>query len=219
MLPNAILPWTLLRTIKVPLLLLASTTHYLGLKSPNPPPLDKTNVYRGQAFERMVRGLVILVIANICPRAAPSLSSNMPAHSIVFYVGISAMISGAALRMWCYGTLGKLFTYEVSIQPEHELITSGPYAFARHPSYTGAALMVIGAAITCLAPGSFLNECSILETPIKWIVALWLTMAMFTFVSLRRRGQVEDEELRKVFGPVWHRYSQAVPHSFIPYLY
>jgi protein-S-isoprenylcysteine O-methyltransferase Ste14 len=143
----------------------------------------------------------------------------MPALPIVFSIGISVMISGAALRMWCYGTLGKLFTYEVSIQPNHELITSGPYALVRHPSYTGATLMVIGAAITCLAPGSFINECNILVTPIRWVVALWLIMAVFTFGSLRRRGQVEDEELRKTFGEVWYHYSQAVPYSFIPYLY
>ena len=40
--------------------------------------------------------------------------------------------------------MGSLFTFETSIRKGHTLITSGPYAIVRHPSYAGFTLVVIG---------------------------------------------------------------------------
>ncbi|GAW00659.1 ICMT-domain-containing protein [Lentinula edodes] len=43
----------------------------------------------------------------------------------------------------CYRTLGQLFVFELRIQKDHRLITEGPYAYVRHPSYTGLILTII----------------------------------------------------------------------------
>lgn len=40
------------------LLLLASISYFLGLAPPNPPPQDKTSVYKGQLFERTFKLLI-----------------------------------------------------------------------------------------------------------------------------------------------------------------
>jgi len=40
--------------------------------------------------------------------------------------------------------LGQFFRFEASIQQDHKLIVSGPYAVVRHPSYTGLMMVFIG---------------------------------------------------------------------------
>jgi len=37
-----------------------------------------------------------------------------------------------------------MFTFEMSIRKNHKLITSGPYAIVRHPSYVGVILVASG---------------------------------------------------------------------------
>lgn len=53
-------------------------------------------------------------------------------------------VAGTALRAWCFASLGRLFTYEVGIRSQHELVGSGPYTLLLHPSYTGAAMAALG---------------------------------------------------------------------------
>jgi protein-S-isoprenylcysteine O-methyltransferase len=56
---------------------------------------------------------------------------------IAFVIGVL----GGSLRVWSRYTLGRLFKYAVGIRPNHTLITSGPYQYLLHPSYTGAAAL------------------------------------------------------------------------------
>lgn len=62
----------------------------------------------------------------------------------LFFLGAFMISLGGYLRFICFRALGRLFTFEMSIRDEHELITDGPYSIVRHPSYTGAVLTLIG---------------------------------------------------------------------------
>lgn len=42
----------------------------------------------------------------------------------------------ALIRIWCYLALGNMFTFKLMIKNNHELITTGPYKYLVHPSYT-----------------------------------------------------------------------------------
>lgn len=53
-------------------------------------------------------------------------------------------LSGGGLRLWAMHTLGRLFTFEVAIRTNHDIIRHGPYAVLRHPSYTGAIMGLVG---------------------------------------------------------------------------
>ncbi|KAF8578570.1 ICMT-domain-containing protein [Ramaria rubella] len=233
--------------LKAFLLVFAAISHYVGLKSPNPPPSKEERVHTSHFFEKLIPLLplasristimvlicecaVILslysptpyskhILNNICPYPSPGVHNNIFTLSPSFLIGIGIMVSSAALRVWCFRTLGSLFTFEVSIKPGHRLIESGPYSYVRHPSYTGCVFMLLGAALTGFASGSFINECHIMLTPAQWPIRLWLGVAVFSSISLRRRGKFEDERLRQEFGVAWDRYRQAVPHMFIPYLF
>jgi protein-S-isoprenylcysteine O-methyltransferase len=60
------------------------------------------------------------------------------------YGGVVAMAVGIVFRFWAIRVLGRHFSVRVAIQPEHRLITSGPYRWLRHPCYTGTLLTVMG---------------------------------------------------------------------------
>jgi protein-S-isoprenylcysteine O-methyltransferase Ste14 len=76
-----------------------------------------------------------------------------------FVAGALTAISGNLLRQWCFRELGTLFTFEVTILPDHKLVTSGPYSYVRHPSYTGIYMTLLGPTLMALSPGSWLREC------------------------------------------------------------
>ena len=59
-------------------------------------------------------------------------------------LGAILMLMGTWIRLMAFGLLGRFFRFEASIQKDHELLVSGPYAVIRHPSYTGAITIFIG---------------------------------------------------------------------------
>ena len=42
-----------------------------------------------------------------------------------------------------------------TLRPAHKLVQGGPYAFIRHPMYSGTLLTAVGAAVLLCTPGSF----------------------------------------------------------------
>ena len=57
--------------------------------------------------------------------------------SPIYILGSFLLYAGTILRVFCYHTLGRHFTFELAFKKDHKLITNGPYAFVRHPSYLG----------------------------------------------------------------------------------
>ena len=60
--------------------------------------------------------------------------------------GLACLALGTAFRLWAIRTLDKAFAAVVQIKAGQQLVTSGPYRWLRHPSYTGAWIAMIGAA-------------------------------------------------------------------------
>lgn len=56
-------------------------------------------------------------------------------------------IVGLAIALWARFTLGANWSGQITFKKDHVLITSGPYAFVRHPIYTGLLLMMLATAI------------------------------------------------------------------------
>jgi protein-S-isoprenylcysteine O-methyltransferase Ste14 len=59
------------------------------------------------------------------------------------------IVAGIGLRAWSIATLGRFFQYQITIQPGHQVVTSGPYRYLRHPAYTAVALILAGIALAC----------------------------------------------------------------------
>ncbi|KAF8481472.1 hypothetical protein JB92DRAFT_2822145 [Gautieria morchelliformis] len=230
--------------VKAILLILAGISQRIATKPPHPPPTKGDRVIvRNTLFEKSHRKLGIFLqvlgigslmiecamllapyfgsssasqaLAAVCARPLPSLST-ISRLSPVFNLAVGMTYTGALIRLWCHKTLGTLFTHELTIRPDHKLITSGPYAMVRHPSYTGSTLLVAGMTLVALSPHGYVRECGLMSTPVGWIFLVWVMGMGYTMISLLGRGSFEDAALKKEFGVSWEAYRRSVPCRFIP---
>lgn len=116
----------------------------------------------------------------------------------VAVVGCILACMGASIRAWCYQALGRLFTFEFAILADHKLITSGPYAFVRHPSYTGGMLALAGTTLVYGTRGSMMYHC-----PVGYSVwaPLWSVLVVVSF------------------GRNWEEWSQRVRWRLVPWIF
>ncbi len=63
------------------------------------------------------------------------------------YCGLALCYAGIAFASWARWTLAGNWSAEVMLKSNHELIRSGPYAYVRHPIYSGMLLAMVGTAI------------------------------------------------------------------------
>lgn len=134
--------------------------------------------------------------------------------------GIFLSTFGGIMRLECYRRLGKQFTFELSIREGHKLITDGPYAVVRHPSYTFGSMTIVGGLCYHGARGSWLRESNILDFQIaRILIGVLAVLLLWPIVIVHSRIPTEDAELRRVFGDKWDKWAKEVPYTFIPGLY
>ncbi|KAJ7661455.1 hypothetical protein DFH06DRAFT_1325745 [Mycena polygramma] len=134
--------------------------------------------------------------------------------------GCTLVVSGALLRLQCYRVLGKHFTFETGILHKHELITTGPYQYIRHPGYSGAILVYVGLLLYYGSPGSWFIECLFKGTAAGSLVCASYIFAMTLVVfGLVSRIPKEDEGLQREFGTEWAAWGARVPYVLIPDIY
>jgi protein-S-isoprenylcysteine O-methyltransferase Ste14 len=126
-------------------------------------------------------------------------------------------LTGAALRWLCYREMAHQFTFHITVMKDHKLVTSGPYAYVRHPSYTGGLLLDLGVLIWHLAPGSWLIESGIRGTAMFWILVTPSVILMCFSTRMHFwRCRVEDDIMRKEFGKQWDEWANAVQYKLLP---
>jgi len=111
-----------------------------------------------------------------------------PAAAILAPLGVGLGLAGLWLRYAAIFTLGRFFTWRVTILDEHSLIESGVFAWLRHPGYVGGLLASYG-----------------------FIFALsnWASLLVFTatYVPLvLHRIRVEERVLTRHFGERYVAY-------------
>lgn len=114
--------------------------------------------------------------------------------------GSCAALLGEAVRLWANGHVGHRKVNQTLASRGDakigQLVTSGPYAFVRHPLYFGTFL--IGAGF-CIIAGN-----------------AWLALAAFLlFLSVYRAKMAEEEAtLLNEWGEAFRRYQQGTPRWF-----
>ena len=119
---------------------------------------------------------------------------------IVFYTGLLCMITGIGLREYSILILGRYFSFHISVIEKHELITSGPYQYIRHPAYTGGMLSIIGISLA-----------------LRSMVAV-LIVIILCVIAYGRRIQYEEKVLLREFGENYLNYKKKTK-KILPFIY
>ena len=107
-------------------------------------------------------------------------------------ITLTVAVAGALFRAWAVAVLGRFFTWHVRVQDGQRVVSSGPYSVVRHPSYTGAWFLYVGALV-------FIHA---------WIAAA--LAAVLLLAAFARRIRYEETLMLKVFGDQYRMYSRTV---------
>ncbi|KIP01282.1 hypothetical protein PHLGIDRAFT_507715, partial [Phlebiopsis gigantea 11061_1 CR5-6] len=216
--------------LKAPLLIAATRVMTWAQRPPTPPATQEESAKYGPKRDAMsnVSPLTInqtinwalalcesaVVLAGQFPselsqRALSVLARSPSALSAVrvtpiWLAGCALMAGGGLLRLACYRTLGKFFTWELAVKKDHVLVTHGPYSVVRHPAYTGSLMIGVGVVLAQFGPGSWYRECIGLDgLGSKVFVGIWSAWALAVPTLLMRRVNAEDAVLKKEFNEEW----------------
>ncbi|KAG1838843.1 hypothetical protein C8R48DRAFT_622036 [Suillus tomentosus] len=127
---------------------------------------------------------------------------------------------GGALRRYCMLTLGKFWSFRLSIKEEHRIVTNGPYSIVRHPSYTGVLLQNVGLVIMHGSEGSWVRQSGILQLPyVKVSAAVILCTFTIGALTIIKRCSVEDKVLQRAMGEDWANWAKKVKYRLLPGVY
>ena len=110
-------------------------------------------------------------------------------------VGVMLCALGIGLAVWARAYLGRNWGMPMSRKENPELVTSGPYAYVRHPIYTGMLIAMLGSAIG--------------ESPF-WSLPLVLFGIYFVY-SARREEKLMMEQFPEQYPEYMSRTKMLVP--------
>ena len=122
------------------------------------------------------------------------------ALACIYWAGLALFVAGVGLRWYSMIYLGRLFTFDVAVADDHQVIASGPYRRIRHPSYTGALMAYAGLGLC----GGNLLSLLVLVTPIA--------------LAFLRRIAVEEAALTSALGSRYADYAGRTKR-LVPFVY
>jgi protein-S-isoprenylcysteine O-methyltransferase Ste14 len=115
------------------------------------------------------------------------------------YTLAALMLAGLSLTWWARICLGPLWSSAITRKEDHKIIDTGPYAFVRHPIYSG---LIIALVATAAAEGRL----TALFGAALVILGVWL------------KARTEERFLLTELGPeIYDAYRRRVP-MLIPFL-
>jgi protein-S-isoprenylcysteine O-methyltransferase Ste14 len=112
-------------------------------------------------------------------------------------VGSVLCVIGLAFAIWARVALGRHWGMPMTLRDAPELVTSGPYAYVRHPIYTGLAAMMIG------------------TTLVYPLGVLWCAVMIPYMVFSARR---EERDMDRLFPDVYPAYKQR-SKMLVPFVF
>jgi protein-S-isoprenylcysteine O-methyltransferase Ste14 len=113
------------------------------------------------------------------------------------WIGLALLCTGLAFAVWARVALGRNWSGSVTVKEGHELIRSGPYAYVRHPIYTGLIAALLGTAVTLGTVRALLG----------------VVIIVIAFV---RKLRTEEGFMNETFPDEYPRYRAEVP-GLIPF--
>lgn len=115
----------------------------------------------------------------------------LPRGLATYALGLALTVLGLAFTVWARGHLGANWSGTVTRKQDHELIRSGPYAWVRHPIYSGLLLAFLGCLFARGDVGALLG-CTLMS------------------YGVARKIRIEERWLSETFGEAYARYREQV---------
>ncbi|MGH9929297.1 MAG: methyltransferase family protein [Pyrinomonadaceae bacterium] len=172
---------------------------FLLRKKPPSPPDSKSEPgsLLGVALQGVSYGIIWGVRRTMF---TPIIAGSEPITLVASMLAILAAVGSVWLITMAVKTLGKEWSLTARLVEGHKLATSGPYAFVRHPIYTGMLGMLV-------ATGLAISH---------W--AAVLAALVFFFIGTTIRVRSEERLLREAFGEQFENYARSV-RVILPGLY
>jgi protein-S-isoprenylcysteine O-methyltransferase Ste14 len=128
-----------------------------------------------------------------------SIHHTLPHPGIALqWVGVGLCLAGFAFAVWARVHIGRNWGMPMSLREGHELVTSGPYAYVRHPIYSGLMLAMIGSAFTA---------------GLLWLLGLVLYFIYFIFAA-----RSEEKTMLTQFPDAYPAYRRRTK-MLIPFVF
>ncbi|KAK7189264.1 hypothetical protein PSPO01_04851 [Paraphaeosphaeria sporulosa] len=138
------------------------------------------------------------------------------------FATLALLYTGSYVRFSAYAELGTNFTYRLA-KPD-QLVTSGLYAYVRHPSYTGL-LAVLMAMYSLFFRQRGLPSCSTPLVSERLVEEAWVGYAIAVigfsvpiWLFMVKRVKEEEKMMEMEFGQKWKEYCERTK-KFIPFVY
>ncbi len=147
----------------------------------------------------LVLGAMMLALFLLAPNGDRNHYARFADVSWIRPLGVLLTGWGYAFLLWSSAVLGKQVSGEVTIQEGHELITTGPYRWIRHPRYLFIVVSLMGYGLA---------------------FSSWLGFAFAPVVLAVFLFRIRDEErlLATEFGDQWRVYAQR-SWRLVPFVY
>lgn len=114
------------------------------------------------------------------------------------WAGVALCLVGFGIAFWARAYIGRNWGMPMSLRQDHELVTSGPYAYVRHPIYTGLMLAMIGSALA--------------------LDVLWLLLFVLYFTYFMVSARTEEKMMLAQFPDAYPAYRKRTK-MLIPFVF
>lgn len=142
--------------------------------------------------------VALVIIFNNLPSALKNHYQNAANNHVVLSAGFLMFLIGFMLAIWARRSLGKNWGMPMAQKQNPELITSGPYAYIRHPIYTGVLLMALA---------------SFLVVNMYWLIVFIVAAVFFIYSAF-----AEEKLMMKEFPKAYPSY-KAKTKMLMPFVF
>jgi protein-S-isoprenylcysteine O-methyltransferase Ste14 len=172
---------------------------FLLRKKPPSPPDQKRNP--GSLIGVALQGMSYGIVWGVRREAfTPLVPAGGAVELVISLLAICAAVGSVWLVTAAVKTLGKEWSLTARLVEGHKLATTGPYAYVRHPIYTGMLGMLLATGL------AFSHWAALLAALVLFVIG--------TIIRVRS----EEKLLGEAFGVQFEEYKRRVP-ALVPGLY
>jgi len=142
--------------------------------------------------------IVLVLVINHLPFSFKSHYQTLISNHIVEATSLFLFFIGLLIAVWARISLSENWGMPMAKKQNPELVTSGPYAYIRHPIYTGMLMMVLG---------------SFLGFNIYWVIVFVVASVYFIYSAI-----AEEKLMMQEFPKAYPSYKQKTK-LLIPFIF